>query len=337
MRSPLLLVAAIAVTGGSIGVFACSERRHQPQVAQHELRAMDVSMPSRSASVSAAPVAPPPAPPVAPFALSKMDTEPPERAAAPIADTASRIAYSYSYRFRVPATALALLQERHLQLCLSLGEMRCRIVSMRRSEPRPQAATAEHNQQAPQPDEPAAALELQVASPLAERFGRQLTSSTGDAGGETLDRQIGAEDVSRQMVDSEARIRTRETLIRRLSILLQTRSGNIQQAVEAERAINQAQEELDAARTWLAEMRDRVSMSQIAIAYESAGTAATSHLDRNPLAVSIDRIGALTVQSLAALLLVAGLLIPWGAVILLIVLAARWHRKRALAVSQPLQ
>jgi hypothetical protein len=108
-----------------------------------------------------------------------------------------------------------------------------------------------------------ASLKLQVAASLAEGFGRNLDAIAGEGGGETVDRSIAAEDLSRQMIDSAARIRTREVLIQRLTGLLQTRSGNIAQAVEAERAINTAQEELEAARASLADMNGRVGCRRL--------------------------------------------------------------------------
>ncbi|MEA3018426.1 MAG: hypothetical protein QOI38_3148 [Sphingomonadales bacterium] len=335
MRRPLLLAAAIALTGGSIGLIALSERRPAPVLeSRMQVRAMDAPLPSVPMPANAprpSPPAPPP-PPQERLVLRDVEGEPGERPGGIIREAAPRIAYSYAYRFRVPAAALAGVQERHLQLCLELGELRCRVVSMRRSETRP--ATVDHGYGGGAPvEQPGAALELQVATPLAHQFGRSLGAAAGAAGGETVDRQIAAEDLSRQMVDFEARIRTRETLIRRLSALLETRSGNIQQAVEAERAINEAQEELDAARTWLAEMRGRVTMSRIAIAYE-AGPAATAGTERSPFASSLAQIAALTRHSFAALLLVFGVLLPWGAIVLLVVLAARWGRRR-LAASQP--
>ncbi|HEX8364096.1 MAG TPA: DUF4349 domain-containing protein [Allosphingosinicella sp.] len=346
MRRPLLLAAAIAVTGGSIGLIALSEQRRTPSLeSRTQFRTMDAalpSMPTMSTNVPVPPAPPAPPPPDRAPSLPKIEYEPAAQGGI-IRETAPRIAYSYGYRFRIPSGALAGLQERHLQLCLELGEARCRVVSMRRSEPRTGPPVRDHGYGGGAAvEQPGAALELQVATALAHRFGQSLGAAAGAAGAETVDRQIAAEDISRQMIDSEARIRTRETLIRRLSALLETRSGNIQQAVEAERAINQAQEELDAARTWLAEMRGRVTMSRIAIAYEATGAPASAVRERNPFASSLAQVATLTARSLAALLLVFGVLLPWGAIILLVVLAARWHRRRrdgsepaAVAPSQP--
>jgi hypothetical protein len=332
MRHPILLAAAICVAAIPIGVLSCQQQRHVQAVSEN-LRTMQIEEPPPRASMPAAPppaeapmsrVAPPPPPTGSPPPTEEASSA---AGATPLPQTLPRIAYVYSYRFRLAADAIAPLQERHLRLCRELGEARCRVVSMQRGESREAGPAAPGGEtQAPLQPHAAAALELQVAAPLADRFGQQLSASTSDAHGETVDRGIAAEDVSREMVDTEARIRTRETLIRRLTALLETRSGNIQQAVEAERAINQAQEELDAARAWLAETRGRVAMSSVRILYEAAGAAARD--PRNPIATSWDQIGTLTVHSLATLLLFAGVLAPWAAILAFLLFLARWHRRR---------
>ena len=308
MRRPLVLaaVAAAILAIGPIGIFACSER--QQPVAREALKTFSVAreMPPSAPDM---PVAPPP-----PQAVEPRSETPAAASPNPLLpETVPRIAYTYGFRFRLPAGAVAALQERHLTLCQRLGEARCRIVSMGRGERRDEDEAV------------SAALELEVAASLAARFGQQLAASAGEAGADPVERNIAAEDLSRPKVDSEARIRTRETLIRRLSALLETRSGNIQQAVEAERAINQAQEELDAARNWLGEMRGRVATSRFRIAYDSDEPAAPR---RNPLAASFDQIGALTVQSLAVIVLVAGVALPWAAAGLAFLALARWQRRR---------
>jgi hypothetical protein len=304
MRRPFVVagIAAVAIAVAPLTLFLGSDRT---EFIREDLKTFDVE-------ASPAMMAEPPAP-SAPPALERTAANPIAPTEA-IAQTAPRIAYSYGYRFRLPAASVAPLQERHLALCHRLGEMRCRVLSMQRGE-EGEGGEARAS----------AALSVQVASSLANRFGAALAQSAGEAGGETIDRTIAAEDLSRQMVDTEARIRTRETLIRRLSGLLETRSGNIQQAVEAERAINQAQEELDAARTWLAEMRGRVAMSKIDIGYDAVGAAPVAN--RNAVAAAFSTIGEVTTQSFAALVLVAGILAPWALIALLIFLAVRRHRR----------
>lgn len=239
---------------------------------------------------------------------------PPEPAVrSPIAVAMPRIAYTYGYTFRLAAGDVAAVQERHLGLCRGLGPARCRVVSMRRGGQAPDQVTAE--------------LKLEVAAPLADAFGRRLAAISVAAGARTLDRAIAAEDLTRQMIDSDARIRTRETLIRRLTGLLETRSGNIQQAVEAERAINNAQEELEAARALLGEMRARVAMSTVEIGYQAEAPAVAAA--GNPIADSFARLGRLAAGSLGALILVAGIALPWllaGALVFIVMRVLRRRR-----------
>lgn len=230
-----------------------------------------------------------------------------------------RIAYTYGYSFRLAAESVAAVQERHLALCRGLGPARCRVTSMRRGGQREQAA---------------AELNLQVAAGVADAFGRRLAFISAGAGGETIDRAITAEDLSRQMIDGEARIRTREILIRRLTALLETRSGNIQQAVEAERAINTAQEELEAARAWLGEMRTRVAMSAVEIDYLVAAPPVAG--SESPIAEAFATVGAGATASLGAFILVVGIAFPWLLLGLLVWLAMQVMKKRGLLFSTSL-
>jgi hypothetical protein len=248
-------------------------------------------------------------------ALPKMEyipDAPAEPSGAPAIDvTVPRIAYTYGFAFRLDGDRIAAVQERHLALCRRLGPALCRVTAMRRS------GTAD--------GDAAASLKLQVSASLADGFGRNLVAVASEGGGETVDRSIAAEDLSRQMIDSEARIRTREVLIQRLTILLQTRSGNIEQAVAAERAINAAQEELEAARAALADMRGRVAMSAVEIAYAARGAEPDP---TNPIALAFGQVASTAASSLGAMILIVGMALPWAIVAGLIFLFVRIGRRR---------
>jgi hypothetical protein len=213
-----------------------------------------------------------------------------------------KIAYTYRYTFRLSSDAVASIQEKHLALCQSLGPARCRVVDMRRS-----ASSGDYVE---------GTLKLQVAAPVAREFGERLVSAATKDGAETIDRSISGEDLSKQIVDTAARIRTKEALVERLTTLLDTRSGNIAQAVEAERAINSAQEELEQARAWLAEMRGRVSMSTFEIGYTSGAPLAGGVSD--PLRDAFGGVGDLFGRSLALIITLIAALLPWALLGLLI-------------------
>jgi hypothetical protein len=251
-----------------------------------------------------------------PAAVTLPDVEPPAapdepNAQSAIAVTVPRNAYTYGFTFRLDRDRIAAVQERHLALCRRLGPALCRVTAMQRG------GTAGGDS--------GANLKLQVSASLAEGFGRNLIAVASDGGGETADRSIAAEDLSRQMIDSEARIRTREVLIQRLTILLQTRSGNIEQAVAAECAINAAQEELEAARAALADMRGRVAMSALEIAYAARGPAPAA---ANPLAEALGQVVATAASSLGAMILIVGLFFPWAILAGLLFLLVRLVRRR---------
>ena len=293
----LLLVAAI--------LFALS--RAGPQMARpaDPIRTFDVQAePPPSAMVAPAPPAvdAPPEASVEPGAAPQ---------SAPIAVTMPRIAYSYGFSFRLDRERIAAVQERHLAACRRLGPSLCRVTAMQRG--------------GTNDGDSGANLKLQIAAGLADGFGRTLAAIAGEGGGETLDRSIRAEDLSRQMIDSDARIRTRELLIQRLTALLQTRSGNIEQAVEAERAINGAQEELEAARAELADMRGRVAMSAVEISYVARGPAPDSP---NPIVQAFDQVASVSTSSVGAMIMIVGIALPWALLGGLVFLAVRTVRRR---------
>ena len=121
---------------------------------------------------------------------------------------------------------------------------------------------------------PRASLKLRVASASARQFGVALENAVSGAGGRAVDRTITAEDVSKDLIDTQARIRQRELLIERLTEILRTRKGTVDELVEAERSVAAAQEELDQARAWLTELQGRVAMSTIEVDYSATVAAA---------------------------------------------------------------
>ena len=239
----------------------------------------------------------------------------PSSPASPVEVALPQIAYVYSYTFRLPSDAVGQTQERHVELCERLGPARCRVIDLKRS--------------AGSGDYVAGSLKLQVAAPVARAFGNQIVETATGAGAETVDRGIAAEDLSKQIVDTAARIRTKEVLVDRLTTLLETRSGNIAQAVEAERAINGAQEELEQARSWLAEMRGRVAMSTFEINYQSGAPLGGGFSD--PLREAFAGIGALFGRSLALIITLIAAILPWALLLALLgwlyrLLASRLRR-----------
>lgn len=226
---------------------------------------------------------------------------------------ARQIAYTYAYAYTLEPARIADAQRRHSALCRSLRS-RCLIVEERTSS---------------DTDDAAAMTRLIVDARLAAVFGQRLDAAVAEAGGERASRTVVAEDVTKQLVDTDARVRAKQVLAARLLALIGTAKGNVADLVAAEKAYADVQEELDAARTLAATLRQRVAMSELTINYGSEGQAGVLQ----PVRQAFAEAGRNFASSFAASVTFVIALIPWlllGAPLLL-GLRALWRRRRGRA------
>lgn len=250
------------------------------------------------------PAAQPMQPP--PTAVSSPTGSTPDTATpTPLEVAVPKMAYSYRYGFRLPEAAVARTQARHMALCDQLGPTRCQLLGMASSG-------GEDN---------AASLKLRVASAIARSFGARLSDSVSQAGGRTVTSTIAADDVSKAMVDTEARLRQRELLVARLTEILRTRQGKVAELVEAERSVAVAQEEIDQAKGWLTELRARVAMSTVDITYQPVVPSPAAA--RGGLHDSVALSASAFVAGLSAILQIAIYALPWALLALVGWLVAR--------------
>ncbi|HEY0311372.1 MAG TPA: DUF4349 domain-containing protein [Allosphingosinicella sp.] len=216
---------------------------------------------------------------------------------------APQIAYSYSLGYRLDRDQVPSVQQRHVALCDRLGAARCRIASMSRDAGDDTVSDA--------------ALVLIVEARLARAIEDRLDAAVAGAGGSMSSRGVEAEDLSKKIVDTAAKVRGKEALSQRLLALIQKRDGKVGELVEAERAYAQAQEELDSARSWLAELRGRVAMSKVEIHYQGSAPAVSSAW--RPLRDAFGSAGEVLGASVARLVTVALAVMPWALVLALMV------------------
>ena len=253
-----------------LGLGACSKSADT-----HKVAAFDVAEPAAEAAAAPKPAAP---------------------GAAAINVSVPRMAYSYKYSFILPGTSIAQAQDAHVALCDRLGPTRCQLLAMDSESGDAQVAKA--------------TLKLRVASAIARQFGVALEKAISNAGGRAVDHSITAEDVSKDMVDTQARINQRELLVARLTEILRTRKGTVAELVEAERSVAGAQEELDQAKGWLTELEGRVAMSTIDIDY-AAAAATTEHVG-NTVGDTFAASGNAFVIAIGAILRLIIFLGPWA-------------------------
>lgn len=226
---------------------------------------------------------------------------PPERA--PI--FLPQVAYSYAYAIAAPAKAIRDLVGQHEAACLRAGPTVCQVVG---------SAVREQGE-----DRVAGQLTLRATPQWLSQFRAGLPAQTDAAGGRITSSNVTSEDLSRQIVDTEASIRAMTTLRDRLQQHLATRPGKLSELLELERELAEVQGRLDATRSELAVMRARVAMSELKLTYESAGVIAPQGVFA-PLAKAVSGVLGILVSTLAAMVTVLAWTAPW----MLIVGATAW-------------
>ena len=304
-RRLLLLMSAAAL---AFPIAACSES--ESYEATEAVTTADIAE-------EAAMEAPPPAPQAdAADAMAEEAGSDAETISTPdIPAAAPKIAYVYSYGFRVDREEIAPLQQRHADMCAELGPLTCQVRSL--------------EQNGAEDDYGYGQLELSVAADKARDFGRELAAAVESEGGNQISSSIDGEDLSKQIVDTEARLRSREVLRDRLMEVLRTRQGSVQELVEAERGVAQVNEEIDQARSWLQEMRGRVAYSRITVTYQSEGAGPGGFFE--PIRKSIGAIGPVAGNVIGGLILLLTVFLPIGLVGYGIWRLVKWRRREETA------
>lgn len=293
MRFRTALLALLLVSG-------CSQPAKRQQYAA-DVTDVAIIKPAGDAAAVSAPAA---------EATAQPETAQLGRSAAPLAPTAPMLAYSYHYRIAAPPKAIRALAARHEAACVAAGPAICQVTA---SE-----ITAEGE------GEVRGTLTLRAGPAWLRKFRDGLTREARDAGGEVLSAAASSEDLTRQIVDTEAAMRAKTTLRDRLQGLLANRPGKLSELLELEQALAEVQQQIDAANSELAVMRTRIATSALTLNYASSGIAGRPGAWA-PLGEAVGDAGGMLATSLGALVSLVVIAAPWG-----LALAGLWFliRKR---------
>lgn len=241
--------------------------------------------------------------------------EPPAEAAAgvpmPTAATtapAGQIAYSYGYGFRIDSDSIAALQDRHIALCEKMAPA-CRIIRTSRSRSDSWDGYGE--------------MRMEVAADRAGKLADALTAPAEELGGTLVSSVRDGEDLSEQIIDTEARLKSRLVLRDKLTAILRSNRGSVEELVKAEAEVAKVNEEIDAVRSRLEAFRGRLRYSDVKIEYEPAFGETQIGFVR-PVATALRSVGTTLGVSIAAIIYAITALLP----VVMLVLALRWllHR-----------
>lgn len=224
------------------------------------------------------------------------------------------LAYSYAMGLEVPSDRLAGVMDRHIEACQTVGPRLCQIVGSSRSGDPESFMNG--------------SVYLRGEPAWLNTFMAGINAEAEQAGGRVVSRSVGTEDLTRQLVDTEARQRALTSLRDRLQALLRDRPGRLSDLLEVERELARVQGELDAITSSLAVMRTRVAMSDLNISYQSEPRSVGSDTFR-PLRDAFAGFLGIVVGGFAAIITIIAGLIPIAIVVVpLAWLILRWRRRR---------
>ena len=221
------------------------------------------------------------------------------------------VAFAYNYAFSLPTNAISDVQHRHAAACEELGLQRCEVTGM----------TYEQDDSGTV----AAQLDLLVAPGDAHRFGKAALEEVTNAEGTLASANVDGENVGGAIHSSQVRNAGYEAELARLEKRLETpglspqeRSALAMRATELRRIIGSEAQE----RT-VGEARLATTPMHFAYASEGLFTASGDPLG-HAAATSLDSMKS----TLAIILTIAGLLLPWFLLAGLLFLAWKGLRRQ---------
>lgn len=305
----LILAAALAACGQAN---VATEEAEAPGGPQAIMGGVADQAQSRAAGEQAPAAAPAPPPPSNAPTDAGGRPQQPTQTGAP--SPALYLAYTYAMQLEIPSQRLAGVMDAHIQACNAAGPRLCQLVGSNKS------------------GDPESYMEGYVSirgePQWLRTFMGGMAAEVDAAGGRIQGQTTSTEDLTRQIVDTEARLRAQTALRDRLQELLRSRPGRLADLLEVERELARVQGEIDSVQSNLAVMRTRVAMSELTVNYRSAPRSVGSDTFE-PLRNAFANFLGIVVGGLAAIVVIIAGLIPIALVVVPIVwLALRWRRRR---------
>ena len=224
------------------------------------------------------------------------------------------VAFSYRYGFILPDANISAAQEAHAAACEKLGLTRCRITGM----------TYELDSR----DRVHGTLRLSIDPLLARGFGKDAIAVIEQKEGRLRFAEITGEDQNPALDDAARRQGNADQRIAQLEADLAKAKGE-NERVQLREQIRQLRAEIEQAQSQAVEAEAQIRRTPMAFNYQGGGASGRGFAGENPATEA----WYLFVDSLATLVGVVlkglAIILPWLALLLLVVLAfrSRWGRK----------
>ncbi len=235
------------------------------------------------------------------------------------ASSRSFLAYRYNYSFALPVDTVAPTAKAHVKLCRDAGPNICQVLSSSMS--------------ADQEDYASAYVQLRADPEWLKTFIQDIQNSVKDAKGDVTQSGVSAEDLTRSILDTDARLKAQLTLRARLEKLLETRDAELPDLLALERELARVQGDIESATSTLNALEKRVSMSVVDLNYQSK-QAAVSRGAFAPIGMALKDFARNVSHGIASVIQFLSFILPWIIFILLPLLwliRRFWKRKKTAA------
>ncbi|MDJ0920206.1 MAG: DUF4349 domain-containing protein [Henriciella sp.] len=249
----------------------------------------------------------------------KMSNRPsgPDVGGEPAPETAEQyIAYSHSLGLTLPKGGVDPMMQAHTEACRAAGTATCIVINS--------------NIYSEDVDYASGNLSIRATPDWIETFLDGMETEVDAAGGEITQRSTSAEDLTRAILDTGARLEAQKTLQGRLLDLLQRRDGELGDLLQIERELARVTGDIESIEAQLKTLRLRVSMSRLDVSY-STKVPPFSATRENPLAEAFGDFFYNFSAAIAAVITAFAVGLPWIvllAIFLWIWLKLIWPRLR---------
>lgn len=210
------------------------------------------------------------------------------------------LAYTHNRTISVPTDRLRDLLEAHMTQCEDAGPENCLVTSS--------------NVYGLETDYASGNLALKASPDWAIPFLEGLPESLGEFSSRVYASSTSTVDLTAQIIDTDARLAAQTTLRDRLQQLLESREGDLGELLSVERELARVQSELDSYESQLANLRQRVSMSDINLSYE-ARVSPTSQSVWRPVTKAFGDFFRNVAFALSSIVTILAFVLPWLPVI----------------------
>lgn len=210
--------------------------------------------------------------------------------------TQQYIAYSHSLGMSLPKGGVPPMMTAHADACRAAGTANCIVINS--------------NVYSQEEDYASGNLSIRATPDWIETFLGGIDEAAEAAGGDITQRSTQAEDLTRQIVDTGARLEAQKTLQTRLLNLLERRDGELGELLQIERELARVTGGIESIEAQLKTLRLRVSMSSLDINYQTK-VPAFSGSRENPLGQAFGDFFYNLSSAIAAVITAFAVGLPW--------------------------